>query len=212
VGPRAGLATVENIKIQPQCPWSSKLQPGHYTSIQCSMLATEIMSIVLRMSTPPPPKKQMYHKKIVITNLARLIWNLCRPHRPRQPQFAGLKFHKHARNTKLYLGRAMAQAVSRRPLTAEARVRSRASPCGICGGQSGTGQVFPRVLRFSPVNFIPPVLNYTIFITGLRGPSQKKLYLPVTLLLLHKLANINTVRQRDSVIILTSRNNGIFST
>ena len=29
--------------------------------------------------------------------------------------------------------RAMAQVVSRRPLTAEARVRSRANPCGICG-------------------------------------------------------------------------------
>ena len=33
----------------------------------------------------------------------------------------------------------MAQAVSRRPLDAETRVRSRFSPCGICGGQSGTG-------------------------------------------------------------------------
>jgi hypothetical protein len=33
----------------------------------------------------------------------------------------------------------MDQAVSRRPLTAEARVRSRVSPYGICGGQSGTG-------------------------------------------------------------------------
>jgi hypothetical protein len=33
------------------------------------------------------------------------------------------------------LGRAMAQIVSRRPLTAEARV----NPCGICGGQNGTG-------------------------------------------------------------------------
>jgi hypothetical protein len=32
----------------------------------------------------------------------------------------------------------MAQAVSRRPRTAEARVRSRVSLCGICGGQSGT--------------------------------------------------------------------------
>ena len=39
-------------------------------------------------------------------------------------------------------GRAMAQAVSRRPLTAEARVRSRVCPCGICGGQSGTGTGF----------------------------------------------------------------------
>jgi hypothetical protein len=54
------------------------------------------------------------------------------------------------------VGRAMAQAVSRRPPTAEARVRSRVSPCGICGGQSGTG----IVLRVSPVSFIPPVLHY----------------------------------------------------
>jgi hypothetical protein len=38
------------------------------------------------------------------------------------------------------IGRAMAQAVSRRPPTAEARVRSRL--CGICGGQSGTGTGF----------------------------------------------------------------------
>jgi hypothetical protein len=36
------------------------------------------------------------------------------------------------------MGRAMDQAVSRRPPTAEARVRSRVGPCGICGGQSGT--------------------------------------------------------------------------
>jgi hypothetical protein len=32
----------------------------------------------------------------------------------------------------------MAQAVSRRPLTVESRV----GPCGICGGQSGTGTGF----------------------------------------------------------------------
>ena len=38
--------------------------------------------------------------------------------------------------------RAMAQAVSRRPLAAEARVRSRVSPRGICGGQGGTGTGF----------------------------------------------------------------------
>jgi hypothetical protein len=40
------------------------------------------------------------------------------------------------------MGRAMAQAVSRRLLTAEARVRSRVVPCGIYGGQSDTGAVF----------------------------------------------------------------------
>jgi hypothetical protein len=33
----------------------------------------------------------------------------------------------------------MAQAVSRRPLTAEARVQSQFSLCDICGGQSSTG-------------------------------------------------------------------------
>jgi hypothetical protein len=49
-------------------------------------------------------------------------------------------------NTDSYLkrsrGRAMAQAVSPRPPTAEARFRSRVSPCGISGGQSGIGTGF----------------------------------------------------------------------
>jgi hypothetical protein len=35
--------------------------------------------------------------------------------------------------------RTMAQVVSRQPPTTEARVRSRVSPCGICGGQNGIG-------------------------------------------------------------------------
>jgi hypothetical protein len=33
----------------------------------------------------------------------------------------------------------MAQAVSHRPLTAQAWIRARVNPYGICGGQSGTG-------------------------------------------------------------------------
>ena len=41
------------------------------------------------------------------------------------------------------LGRAKAQAVNYRPLTAESQVRTRAVPCEVCGGQSGTGTGFP---------------------------------------------------------------------
>jgi hypothetical protein len=44
-------------------------------------------------------------------------------------------------------GRAVAQAVSRWLPTAAARVRVRAA-CEVCGGQSGTGAGFLRVLRF----------------------------------------------------------------
>jgi hypothetical protein len=55
-----------------------------------------------------------------------------------------------------YRGRAMAQAVNRWPLTAEARVLARVDPCGICSGQSGTGVDFSPRLRFSPASIIPP--------------------------------------------------------
>jgi hypothetical protein len=42
----------------------------------------------------------------------------------------------------LQVGRAMAQAVSRRPITEKVRVRAQVSPCGICGGQSGSETAF----------------------------------------------------------------------
>jgi hypothetical protein len=38
----------------------------------------------------------------------------------------------------LTIGHAMSQAVSRRPVNAEFRVRGQVSPCGMCGGQNGT--------------------------------------------------------------------------
>jgi hypothetical protein len=44
----------------------------------------------------------------------------------------------------------MAQAVSRRPLTAQAELRARVSPCEVCGGKSGIGTGFsPSPLVFS---------------------------------------------------------------
>jgi hypothetical protein len=49
----------------------------------------------------------------------------------------------------------VAQAVSRWLPTVAARVRDRAA-CGVCGGQSGTGGGFLRVLRFL-LPIIPPV-------------------------------------------------------
>jgi hypothetical protein len=73
----------------------------------------------------------------------------------------------------------MALAVSRRPLTAEARVRSRVSPCGICSGQSGTGTGFSPSPAVFPCQFHStgaPLLGkgqkiimliIVIFITGL---------------------------------------------
>jgi hypothetical protein len=54
-------------------------------------------------------------------------------------------------------GRAIAQAVSRWLPTAAARVRSRVWSSGICGGQSGAGAGFLRVLRFPLPVFIPPI-------------------------------------------------------
>jgi hypothetical protein len=47
-----------------------------------------------------------------------------------------------------YVGRIIAQAVSRQLPTAAARVRALVTPCGICGRQSGTGTRFLQVLRF----------------------------------------------------------------
>jgi hypothetical protein len=57
-----------------------------------------------------------------------------------------------------FVGRAVAQAVSRRLPAPAARVRSQVRSCGICGGQLTLGQVFSE---FSP-STIPNSLSSTI--------------------------------------------------
>lgn len=50
----------------------------------------------------------------------------------------------------------MAQAVSRRSLTAEARVHPSPVSCRVDSGQGVTGTVLYRVLQSSSVGIIPP--------------------------------------------------------
>jgi hypothetical protein len=59
----------------------------------------------------------------------------------------------------------MAQAVSRRPLTAEARVRERVSQCGLVVDEVPLGQVSLRV-RFATDNIIPPWLYTFMYHLG----------------------------------------------
>jgi hypothetical protein len=50
----------------------------------------------------------------------------------------------------------MAQVVNCRPFAAAAWVRARVNPVGFVVDKVALGRIFLRVLRFSPVNIIPP--------------------------------------------------------
>jgi hypothetical protein len=69
-------------------------------------------------------------------------------------------------NVVIKMGRAMAQAVSRRYLIVEARVRT----CSVHGGfvmdRVALGQIYLRVLWFYPVNIIPPFLFILMYHRG----------------------------------------------
>jgi hypothetical protein len=55
----------------------------------------------------------------------------------------------------------MAQTVSRWPLTADARVRVRVDPYGICGGQSGTGAGSSPSSSVSPCQYHSTIAPYS---------------------------------------------------
>jgi hypothetical protein len=55
----------------------------------------------------------------------------------------------------------MAQALSRWPLTAESGVRARVNPCGICGGQSGTGTGLSTSSPVFPCQYHSAVVLHT---------------------------------------------------
>jgi hypothetical protein len=55
----------------------------------------------------------------------------------------------------------LAQAVSRLPFTAEARVRARLTACEICGGQSDTGTLFSPSPSNLPCQYIFTVVLHT---------------------------------------------------
>jgi hypothetical protein len=64
------------------------------------------------------------------------------------------------------LGCALAQVVSCQPVIVEVWFLLLVSPCGIYGGQSGTGTGFSlQELQFSPVIVIPPKICTCSFIS-----------------------------------------------
>ena len=66
--------------------------------------------------------------------------------------------------TYLNLGHGVVQTVSLWPLTAEARARSQASPCGICEGQSGIGRDSSPSVSILPLSVLFHQCSNLIFI------------------------------------------------
>ena len=58
----------------------------------------------------------------------------------------------------------LAEAVSRQPVTAEARVHSQASRAGFVVNKVALGRVYLPALRSPPASMIPPMLHHRRFV------------------------------------------------
>jgi hypothetical protein len=74
-------------------------------------------------------------------------------------------------------GRAVTQAVCCQLPTSAVRVYAQVKTYGICGGQSGTGGGFLRVLGFLCQSFIPPIAAQSSSRPGTIGQDQKVIHL-----------------------------------
>jgi len=74
---------------------------------------------------------------------------------------------------RLEFHRDVVQAVSRRPPTGVARIRSSASLCGICGEQSDTRIDFSPITLVSPVTKIPLMLYAHLHLLLLLPEAQQ---------------------------------------
>jgi hypothetical protein len=102
---------------------------------------------------------------LTITNsLFQTVLLITPRHEPHSKHSSITFFHCYRGVFTSPLCRAIAQAVSHLLSTAAARVRDQGRSCGICGGQSGTGEGLLRVLRFPLPIFIPPTAPRLSFI------------------------------------------------
>jgi hypothetical protein len=146
----------------------SKLFDSNVSS-SAILIASRLCCCVTSVNYSPAAKSKKNHDSIITfkTNYNYLI------------VLNGVLFIKSRVN--VVQGRAMVQAVSRRPPTVEARVRSRVRLCGICGGRSGTGTGFSLSTSVFPCQFHStgaPLLGkgqkiiIIIIITGLHNKPQ----------------------------------------
>jgi hypothetical protein len=128
------------------CPWDGAGR--NMMKIIMSMLApqTYVVLISVECQGHPALEKSWVEAAVQMAPLESQIVLFVISHRP-YLEISSCCWVLCARWTEK--GRAVARKVSRWPLTAKARVRSQASPCGICGGQSGAGtRIFLRVQCF----------------------------------------------------------------